>query len=782
MPFKNNKGTLFYTLAGIMVAAIVLVIALHVLRTTYDPADADQIRLQRFTNALYDLENRIGDGARYAEYPAIWKAGHNMTPEGVNYYLTIYDGRDKMKKDLTLGFTQDLNAYLQSIATSNDSDKYFIDSKGIPFTVYRMEPTDVSITESPAGMTYNMNLRIKSEDGKYRFDHTVNQTSEVPARLFAMYDKAKAFNDKYVENVQWATTIALYARAYYGAYDPTYSGSFLKEGHVAYDPLDQVLRGDLVALQNFKADSIDDLGSIPAATWLTEWEILGEPAYLPTGVDMEIGKEGNAKITDLIKNAYDMQKAAGCDTLSGENKTACEEFNDPETIRVKANDVKTEREKMQALSDEIKDWGPSTGMTCEEFREGAEKVISDATDEFGRQRSEKGIIDPSMSYAGGTVLNDDIRENTDEIKKTETAVNALESIRDTRLPPLSNSLCALPSDMDCKCGKGPDDYCNADSTYCKTCDNPSCNKITCDGGGADYSCSSLKLLDDGGDPIEREEHVNCTITTCDENGCEDDDGSALVWIPLCNCQCHPSSAVVSDTVKQLAVIQTKIDDRLTRFQEQEIELNQRADTLEAAQSKFDEINSLTSGGGSSGYDVISRIDYNNVKYFDTTTSAKCYLIPTWAARQNGTCGDGTSSTVFYTAQISAAVICCGLTPGCCPVVEYSTQWFPAIYRVEGDYNISETVVDDKNRIMLHNLFAGDQDLYGYNVTPKLFTHVAPEFVIYRNYRVEVKSKTGSTIIVYLYLPKIAQTQAVQGGALNKILDSFTDSSCAGDSC
>jgi hypothetical protein len=75
--------------------------------------------------------------------------------------------------------------------------------------------------------------------------------------------------------------------------------------------------------------------------------------------------------------------------------------------------------------------------------------------------------------------------------------------------------------------------------------------------------------------------------------------------------------------------------------------------------------------------------------------------------------------------------------------------FFAIYRVDVNYTISEKIVDDRDRIMLHNIYAGDSDLYGLNLTHQLFTHVAPEFVIYQNKAMNTSSEAYVPMIIPL---------------------------------
>jgi hypothetical protein len=778
----DNKGALFYTLAGIMVIALVAVVAIHIMRTTYTPKTADSLHVQKLGDAIYSLQSEIRVLAREAQYPAVWKAGHNVSESGVNYYLTLSDGRKRLKKDLTKDFSTELDRLLSERAFLTTEDYYVIESSGINITVSRIDPSEVVINESTEGLTATIPLHMRAKYRDIRYEDHFNMSSETPVRIFDMFDRAKAFHENYSNNVQWATTIALYTRAYINGYDPTYTGSFLKEGHLAYDPLEQFLSGDIEAVKNFKLESIDDIGSIPVATWLTEWQYLSEPSFLPPSYDFSTGKDGNAKIVDLLKKNYDVDRSSDCGTLTGDEKVQCEEYNDPVKIREKAEALKEERLKLQVISNKIGAWTPKTTDTCDVYKLESEIIINEVTEDFKKSRAEQRVLDPAISFTTGTQVNDKIEQNIDELKDVESGVNSLIEILNNRLSKIGNDKCALPADMDCKCGKGPEDCDNSDD--CLECDNPSCNKIGCSPGGDDYSCSSYGTDD------ERFEVVDCEHKTCEEkcegesctNECETEGTTKRVYIDQCNCQCHPRQVLIDNTNTELAVIKKKIDDRQGSLLDQENKLIARAATMEEAAKRYDELIELSSNSVQMQYDVRSDLDYANVKYFKETSTGSCYLSPNWAYRANGTCGDKTSSVGLYTAQVSAAVMCCAITQPCCGAVQYATQWFPAIYHVEGYYNISEMLVDDKNRIMLHNIFAGGDDLYGMNVTPKLFTHVAPEFVIYKNYKVEVKPKTMDNILVYLYLPKIAQTSPSKGGAVNKILSSFEDLSCTGKSC
>jgi hypothetical protein len=780
---KNRKGAMFYTLAGIMVIALVAIVALHILRTTYTPKTADSLHVQKLGDAIYSLQSEIGVLAREAQYPAVWKAGHNVSADGVNYYLTLSNGREKLREDLTKDLSAELDRLLSERALLLTEDYYVIESSGINITVSRIDPSDVSVKESTEGLTATIPLHMRAKYRDIRYEDHFNLTSETPVRIFDMYDRAKAFHENYANNVQWATTIALYTRAYINGYDPTYTGSFLKEGHLAYDPLEQFLSGDIEAVKNFKLESIDDIGSIPVATWLTEWQYLSEPSFLPPSYDFSTGKEGNAKIVDLLKKNYDVDKSADCGSITdSQQKQDCIDYNDPVKIREKADAIADEREKLVELADEIESWSPSMNDECDDFKSEAEDLITAVETAFDENLPNDEIINPSLHYSTGTELENEIDSNKKQVSELKDAIDELTNIQINRLGLVKNSECKLPLDMDCKRVRGPDDCEEADD--CLKCDDPDPNVIDCFGkDGPDFSCSSES------ENYARRETVSCEYTYCEEY---DEEGSCTkfatedktrrVDIEQCNCMCHPKGDIISDLQGQLNLVKQKIKDRENDLLNQENMLRARAQSLEEAMTKYKEIEDLSQSTSSSNYDVVSKLNYSNVKYYPITSSAVCYLDPTYLERENGTCGDKTASVGIYTAQVSAATICCALSGTCCPAIKYASEWFPAIYQVEGKYSISESIVDDKNRIMLHNVFAEDGDLYGMNVTPKLFIHVAPEFVIYRNHTIDVKSQTGGRVIVYLYLPKIAQTTTAQGGAVNKVIQSFEDPTCNGKTC
>ncbi|MCX5637061.1 MAG: hypothetical protein NTX52_05120, partial [Planctomycetota bacterium] len=366
-----------------------------------------------------------------------------------------------------------------------------------------------------------------------------------------------------------------------------------------------------------------------------------------------------------------------------------------------------------------------------------------------------------------------IYDDNGKLGNLQVSVNSLNTTSSTRVAVIEGDSCPEPSDGDCKpCPDGPSD-----------CDNPHCDHpIECDNecadgnGGKDCGCTqgpNIFL------PKKRDVEVDCE--EC-ETPCEDCPETCITYteevkIPQCNCQCYPKPELIKDIKTQLDIIEEAISDKIKRLDDQAKELRERANASQGAKDKINEIESLQNNVVS-GYDVVGKVDFSQVKY--STTEAKCYVEPNWQVRKNGTCANAAESTALYTGQIAASMTCCAFVQPCCKLVEYASRFFPIIYQVEGTYNISEKIVDDENRLMLHNLFAPENDLYGYNTTSKLFTHVAPEFIIYKDYPITASTLTGGRVLIYIDMENT--NNAVNGGPAKKITDSFIDPSCAGTSC
>jgi hypothetical protein len=347
---------MLYTIIGLMIILMVSYAMLHIIKMTYRPNTADLLVTHRFSTAAYGLQAEMQTMTRYSVYPALWAVGHRMEGDK-NYYLTLSEeeGIEAIGEDISKDVATRLNGYMLS-ASENQTIPYKIYVDEIPFTVEPISSGDITVNESENGMTFSVKIPVKTQYKDIRYKDTPTINVELPTRIIDMYKRAKKFDNEYESNVQWATTIALYMRAYANGYNPEYEGSYLREGHIAYDPIDTLLRADLKAFKNLSINSITGVGSVPMATWLTEWNTLGEPSFLPPSTDFDMNLPGSEKIINMIKDGYDIEKAANCSSLTGENRTECDDFNDPDKIGTKKAELETQKTDLENLAGQIRRW------------------------------------------------------------------------------------------------------------------------------------------------------------------------------------------------------------------------------------------------------------------------------------------------------------------------------------------------------------------------------------------------------------------------------------------
>jgi hypothetical protein len=714
-----------------------------------------------------------------------------MDAQGVNVYIS--KSSQEMLDNLTDQFKDEMNYYLCLSSKNCTNDSYAFQQDTQEVYVGPVTKGDINITSTLYGLTVKVNLTMWAHSGtKYRFrNEHVPITVEVPVRLVQMQEKAQNFTKSYATAVNAATTIALYIRATLSSHDPKGNGSFLREGDLSYDPLDAVVRMDL---EQLRTDGVhfESVGSVPAATYLSEAYFLGEPSFLPPGVDFNSPSFNPENLTKMLRGAFDLKGAMNCSSLSDDKRTECEEMVDESKLRHKAEELSIQTDKLEKIKNDTEKWinkyedidkTSLENMTCGEFTDETEKVINEIVNEFLVDNPQYYIISPSEGYSKDSSIEETIHGNEEVIKNVGLAVEALNEIRDIRLSLISTNPCHQEEDKDCERPHSEDD----------NCDDPIFNgPLNCSSRGEDYFCGKQEV---GERPCER---VNCTreCDSGDEECKKDRDYTRRVCgIKTCNCMCHPSQNVTNDILSQFRVVDDAIGDKIGRLREQEKELSDRADVVHASDIKLSQVESLGSSLVS-GYDVVSSTSFYKVKYYSPSEltvfgqqiiipdiispGTKCYYNPSWQVRKNGTCANAPESTGMYTVQVSAAVICCGIFSPCCETVYYARRFFPVIYQVTGEYNISEKIIDDRDRMMLHNIYAGEDDLYGLNLTHQLFTHVAPEFVIYKNYHVSVSSMTGERVLVYVDMEGVADNSV--RSSVKKIMDSFTDPTCGGVGC
>ena len=721
----NNRGTLFYTMIGIMVVVLVMVVSVHILRVTYKPQAADEKSLVKFSQSIYGLKAEMQDVARYAEYPVIWETGHNVSSQGINVYLSMPDGRKQLRKDLIKGFAENYNEQLKSISTTNTTVYYTLMSNDIPITVSPIDADDMTLNETDEGFTINYTQHMESKYKTYRYSNNENIKVDVASRIFQMYDKAKAFNDNY-DKTSYYTTALLYIRGYANAYafqSGGLCGPYLKEGHISYDPINTFLSGDVNALKDTKLpDDFTDVGAIPTAVWLTEWTYLGEPNYLPPGVDLD------------LEHAEKTQKGIQGASTDSNYEVKIQKLKD---LKTKIEETKTQIIQYKA---EINNWMSEPNdyygeQTCCSFKGKTEGTLEDIEGWIG-----KGASDSQTILDKGVANGVDVSEAESKIKYWGNTKSALDDYV-VHLDAICSTTCSGVGDFDCT---PPEDCHKSDD----------CDKLKCSEHDSYYKCRA-----------DRNGNYNTYKIDC-----KDADGTPYtdeMDVDEAECACHPNSGFVQNIRVTLEGVNKVLDNTTAELDNVESQIG----NILASDAKLQEFKDISNDLGSksgSGFDVVSSIGYGDVKYKHAIPDDWCnYYSPSTSVKDQGVCADYSESFGLYGTQITAAAGAAYLTGGALSsAMTYAMEFFPAVYDYEGNYSLNESIVDDKNRIMLHNIFSGEQDLYGLNVTPKLFTHVPSEFIIYRNRPETAESLTLGRIFLYLYLPDLGGFNAVQKGIAN----------------
>ena len=785
----KNKGVMVYTMIGIVVIAMVAIVAIHLLRISYVPEIADEAEQDRFNNAIYDLHSQIPEIVSDSAYPMIWKAGHNMDSNGVNKYLnkswTKEQGETELTKDLITGFTETLNQELCN--RSNCTDKYVFDENGIKIAVYPLAEKDIAISHSEHGMSFNVTLHMNSQYKEHYYDNNFTMTTDVPTRLYSMYEKARDFDYSYENDVGIANTLALYARGIGNAYGAC-NGSLLNQGHFTYDPVDTFLRGNRQVLEELPKNPGDavDLGAVPVATWIDETRFLTEPSYVPPSADI-----GDGIPVDLVKNTlingFDVKEKMDeqCNRTL-DNQTLVEEClkdNDPDELWDRYKALIIESERVHAALVEVDNWKTyaNTGTDCDTFKDRTLGVIDKLAGLIKNESGATGVHDkgyensqPDRNYE--TYYKPSLDEIKNQIQYLSKNITDLRNVQTGNLNSIGNSLCRQ-SVGDCYYNNTREyrNNCNSvlDKGDCTDCDpcSDECDSQECVGG--EYHTCDNKHED------WRVFKANCTREVKSgegENETYTDKPCNLgkCSVETCTCQCHPDYKTliepISEDVNYIYGVFKTYEDNLNQLSK---EVRKRASDMQAS---VDMVNSINNTAFlQEGYDVKSQINYNYVRFSDGSVNRSwCY--PSYSIKDAGVCGNKDLSITAYTIQVGVGALL-ALTVGCQPCLDFTYNTFPAMYTSEEvNYSINEKIVDDRNRVMLHNIFAGDEDLYGYNQTSKLFTHVAAEFVIYENKSIH----TTSWAIIPMYFPLLAkrcETCNPKCTAWSRVTDALASDSC-----
>lgn len=396
---------------------------------------------------------------------------------------------------------------------------------------------------------------------------------------------------------------------------------------------------------------------------------------------------------------------------------------------------------------------PETQSECSGFRDNTKSLLSEVSDLM--ETIDPGQCEDKVDYTRDAYTDDadaegDAEENFEAnnesygLSQTEAACGAfvgalsdIESVLESDLDntDISDSKCSKPS------AKGDclfDSECNDEDDCDVTCHLPACP-----GSGYSYECVGDK-------PLGYYKNYECEV--CDDDGdCRDE----CDQIDQCTCRCRPSRGLLERLFEDLTTIDMYLQRVTTAIRENREAFEdqlERQENLEELKDKFEDTKAEKLG-----YDVFSRIDPDFVKY-DPGIEKKCYYGNEFADRENGICGDSVESIITYTIQVALASFV-GATA-------FAADFFPMFFEAEAKYNLTETLIDDGNRVMLENVAGEGGELYTY----------APfEFQIYKNREFSLGSATFGRTIVYVYL------KAVKGG-LNRVLDGLASSKCAGTKC
>ncbi len=827
---KKGFYPLFTTLGLLMILMVIsLTIQWNAGEDSSYSAHIDRLSWLKINSAVANVRTMISSSLKDTLYNAIMDTG-KLENGTVNKYLLLSkeQGWKRIVDDVRAAVSTGFNSEIPKLADYYDGyQSTFVFEEGINVTLGELTENDLDIVETDDGLlgVARMPLTVTNRyRGWEAMLFEANLTIPLEIRLKDVFERAWDFHTNYPSTAQWTFTGALYARAYLNAYAST-RGPLLKEAHYDFDPVATLLFGDLETVEAFGKDagSALDIGAIPAATWLAEWKYLSEPSFLPAGFDM--ASQDASKARNAITNSYRMGEIEEEACRNATDKARCKSLYDPETLRSELAVLKDKMDAFKEIADDMASWLTThdgkamvaylackscyeefqvcysachskkcrnscrdkrdrceedyddrgrdkkvvcqqkqlakmriNSMSCDEFRDDATEIVGGAVEALGEL--DAGACRGELDYA---------RDYTDRLPGTDTRVRAqfydneedfgfdetddycrdsIKSLDDLRSLWYGGAISEDAID-DSKCGRAKGDCINdADCTTSNDCD------ITCS-YPACMSGSSYDCIGDAGLGYSR-------TVTCRLSGQIESES-----IAQCTCRCRVSVkllirlnkdfrdiyAYVSKTAKALEESYDAMKGQLTA-REKSNELRVAADKLETNEA---------------GYDVFSRMDPELVKYDKGkfVGGNECYFNPTFIDRDNGICGDSVESGITYTIQIAAAALTAMFSGGLAtPLLTYAKDFFPMFIESEVKYNLTETIIDDANRVVLRNVGGEGGELYTY----------APfEFEIYKDRQFGIGSATAGRIIVYVYLP------AVKGG-LQRIMDGLASGECAGEQC
>ena len=366
----NKKGFYpLYTTLGIILVIIVLSIVIQWRQYEYREFEShvDQIAYQKVKHAALNTKQLIAISMRQAAYDALVSIG--TIPEGES--LNPYVDRDKYqtKEDAWRNLTKYMKnkiasktgADILSLADYAYADDAVYDYGDINVTLTVPGKNAVNITDKGDHLMITMEMPAlstnKFKNWRFDADETLIKVP-VQTRLKDMHSRAWDFHYCYEEKVNWVLTIALMARITDRAYlNP--EDQFIKLSDITFDPIETVLSSNA---EEFKLildepGKLMNMGALPAASILCEWEHLSEPGVLPPGMDLDAQSMIDG-FTEGLTNSFSAQSKMkeASDLCTGEFCDQFEELGNPAELRKKADDLSNKIEEIENMINDIHNW------------------------------------------------------------------------------------------------------------------------------------------------------------------------------------------------------------------------------------------------------------------------------------------------------------------------------------------------------------------------------------------------------------------------------------------
>jgi hypothetical protein len=817
----NRKGFYpLYTTLGVLLLLMSLIIAfqwqeqesygfqshldrLEYIKINHAVENVKQISTSTLQNALYDALMGIGKFN--------WETGKNPF-----LYYGREEGWERIVISLRSRAADNFNDNMKITCDFYDGERFiFAFDEGINITVYPFNESSIRILENGEYIdaVFDMPKMLTSRYGDW--EALVPESSfSIPlrVRLKDIYYRAWDFDNSFRDTAEWFITASLYARVYKRVASRD-NGAMIKVGDYSFDPTGVLLYGDIETIKDFvgSPSSLLDIGAIPAAAYFAEWTILSEPSLLPPGVDLESQSDID-KLQDSILDRIDFveEQSDTCNSLTGAERDACESLYDPDVLEQEIEVAEEQLARLEDILDNSRDWiegndftedlydfwvrdckkrqknckeletiwerrwckwrferdiciernlrGKGYGFndwTCEEFRENAVEIIEPLLEHLSTELSSEPTEarNDYVSDIASTApeLYENMEENEQYIGLSqleeygEDAYRAKDKLHDIMV---SNLLESKMRDRYCRKNEE-----KGDCTQDCNCEDPDCHTISCRGakcasGAYEYSCV-------GDRDLGRERITWCTETDTGKRRKE--------YVDQCGCRCRASFDLLWEINEALEPTVLALQSTVTGLREDIKARKEMLEVYEKAEGFVDKTENLD--GAETRYDVTSKIEVKKVSFDKGELSEGWHFQPEagYENREEGICGDVLESSLLYGAQIAAASLGNFFTGGALTDIQKrAVEYFPVIIESTVVFKITESIIDDGNRIVLQNIASTDGAL-GAEGDGRLFTYAPFEFEIYKDMQFELGSKTGNRVIAYVRMSDLAKLPKIYDG-------------------